>query len=172
MCVLLCSFSLEVRHFDATREIISVRSRMNERTLKIDKGLLFAAESGGPVANTSDRIVGQFVWTGVLGPDHQTVHHFRAGDEFSAGIRVREIALIEASNGTLAREKEFPVVSGLADHGLLLVFVIIVVDNLRSSRSRRRVLLRSILGLWLLSISGNRREPDGSPTRCRVCSRC
>lgn len=116
------------------------------RVVKIESRSILATETGGPVANTADRIEGQFVGAGVLGSDHLAVHHTGAGDELLARVRMREVTLVQATYRAFAREEELGVEGGLANDERYFVLVIIVVDHRRSSGSRggvhRRPLFR------------------------------
>lgn len=133
---------------------------------------VLATETGGPIADTADRIEGQFVGASVLGSDHLAVHHTSAGDEFLARIRMREVALVQATYGTLTREEEFTVEDGFADDDRRLVLVIIVVDHRRSSRPCGRVHCRPVFRPRSLAASKVRIVPRDRPTGRRVCSRC
>lgn len=112
--------------------------------IKVRPRSVLATETGGPVADTTDRIEGQLIGAGVLGPDHLAVHHTGAGDELLARVRMREVALIQATYATLTREEELAVEDGLADDDRHLILVIIVVDHRRSSGPRGRVHRRPV----------------------------
>lgn len=114
--------------------------------------LVLATETGGPIADTADRIEGQLVGTSVLGSDHLTVHHTSARDEFFTRVRMWEVALVHATYGTLTRKKEFTVEDGFADDNRRLVLVIIIVDHWRSSGPCSRVQRRSVFRLRSLAV--------------------
>lgn len=133
---------------------------------------VLATETGGPIADTADRVEGQFVGAGVLGSDHLAVHHTSAGNEFLARIWMWEIALVQATYGTLAREEEFTVEDGLVDDDRRFVLVIIVVDDQRSSGPRSRVHRRPVFRPGSLAASKVRIVSRDRPTGRRICSRC
>jgi len=115
--------------------------------------LILATETGRPIADTANRIEGQFVGTSVLGSDHLTVHHTSARDEFFTRVRMREIALVHATYGTLTREEEFTVEDGFADDNRRLILIIIIVNHWWSSRPCSRVHRRPVFRLRSLAAS-------------------
>lgn len=134
------------------------------------RGLLFATEAGGPIADAAHRIEGELIRAGVLRSDDLTVHHPRASDELFAGVRMREVTLVRASNGALAAQKDLPGERGLPYDRLLLVLVIVIIDYRGPLRSPGRGLYRPARCRFL-SVSGSV-SLNGSLTCRRVCPRC
>lgn len=77
--------------------------------VKVELQSVLAAETGGPITDTADRIEGEFGRAGVLGSDHLTIHHAGAGDELLARVRMWEVALVEATYRTSAGEEKFAI---------------------------------------------------------------
>lgn len=64
--------------------------------------VIFAPQTGGPVADASHRVVAQAAWTRVLPADESADLHFRAANELLALQRMGEIALVQALDVSVA----------------------------------------------------------------------
>lgn len=74
------------------------------------QSILFTPETSGPITNTTDRIITQATWTRVLPADQfaqSASLHFRAAYKLFALQRVREVALVQALNVSVAVENHF-----------------------------------------------------------------
>lgn len=86
---------------------------------------------------------------------------------------MREVALVQTTYRTLAREEELAVEDGsVGDDDRRLVLVIVVVDDRRSSGPRGRVYRRPVFRSGPLATSEARVVPRDRPTGRGICSRC